>query len=708
MTLTQEGRLANLKVDSVSSSSIVRGDYEDLNLDTIYIGGMNPANYRHYHVRGTRNFRGCLEDLVFRGLNLITDAKGKLPRYDAYGKVSFKCEELDYRVVTLSNPNVGFRVTVKKLPADNNTFYANFRFRSLVEEGLLLSRSAVKVKLHLRLSAGSLLYDVTAPNGSKTLLSLGSNLDDGEWHNVNASVRGREVRLQLDGRTRTKHFNNSLVMQEFANRSRLKIFLGGFDDNKDFPGFVGCILNLQIDSQKIFLRNLKKSKHTNEDFKYACRLENRCQPNPCKNGGHCSQDWRSFKCDCEHTQFEGDVCEISKYKPACEYYRAMGLKASMRCLIDSVGDGKPYTALCNVTDDLKRTYTIINHNKMTKIRVSDANIVGTHYKHEITYSNSITKQQIIKLIENSKECRQHIRFHCFSSKLLNTPRGPSHAFWLSRDDKRQDYWGGAEPGSKKCACGMIEPTSCEGTAKFCNCDNKDSQWRVDEGYLTDKNTLPVTGLEFNKKSAKSDFTLGPLECWGTIKEKKFPKKSDPSIDITQLIKACPKAGPSRPSSPSTATPTTTLAPSTTKSSCPIEGEEECANASLSSPGVTTIPASGKVGETRQTTPLDGETSLEDSTSEISTIAIVMISAALVVIILLSMKFALPRVIMCIRTHSKRGEYIVPPAGTSGYPARLLPLVTKRSSTRGKQLTQCGTNGRYVDGNAAGGLKSYWV
>jgi len=279
---------------------------------------------------------------------------------------------------------------------------------------------------------------------------------------------------------------------------------------------------------------------------------------------------------------------------------------------------------------------------------------------------------------------------------------------LSRDDERQDYWGGAEPGSKKCACGMMEPTSCEGTAKFCNCDNKDSQWRVDEGYLTDKSTLPVTGLEFNKKSAKSDFTLGPLECWGTIKEKKISKESDPAIDITRLIKACPKAGPYAPTSASTSSSTTTPTLSTTKSSCPIEGEGECTNASSSFSGVTTTPASGRVEETRQTIPQDGEISVEDSASEISTIAIVMISAALVVIILLSMKFALPRVIMCIRTHSKRGEYIVPPAGSSGYPARLLPLVTKRSSIRGRQLTQCGTNGRYVDGNAAGGLKSYWV
>ena len=235
VTLTQEGRVAKLKVDSVISSDIIQEAYKDLNLDIVYIGGMRSATYKYYRVGETRNFRGCLIDLIFRGKNVISGAKGGLPGYKRNGKVSFQCEELDYRVVTMSNPNVGFKVTVKKLPADNDTFYASFRFRSHVREGLLLSRSAIKVKLHLRLFAGSLLYDVTAPNGSKTALSLGYNLDDGKWHNVNASVLGRDVRLQLDGRARTKPLNHSLLMQEFANRSRLKIFLGGFDDNRDFP-----------------------------------------------------------------------------------------------------------------------------------------------------------------------------------------------------------------------------------------------------------------------------------------------------------------------------------------------------------------------------------------------------------------------------------------------------------------------------------------
>ena len=98
VTLTQDGRLAKLKVDSVSSSEIILEAYQDLNLDIVYIGGMRSATYEYYRVRETRSFRGCLEDLIFRGKNVISGAKGELLGYKKNGKVSFQCEELDYGI----------------------------------------------------------------------------------------------------------------------------------------------------------------------------------------------------------------------------------------------------------------------------------------------------------------------------------------------------------------------------------------------------------------------------------------------------------------------------------------------------------------------------------------------------------------------------------------------------------------------------------
>ena len=327
---------------------------------------------------------------------------------------------------------------------------------------------------------------------------------------------------------------------------------------------------------------------------------------------------------------------------------------------------------------------------------------GSDYLHEITYS--IGMEQIEKLIRKSSKCRQHVRFHCFQSKLLNSPNGPPHALWLSRDSERQNYWGGAEPGSEKCACGMSDPPTCAGTGKFCNCDNKDRIWQVDEGYLTDKNALPVTALVFNSKSERSDFTVGPLECWGGLDKYKIsmiqPQQSGMATD-NPLEKGCPNDP-----KPTEAINITTSLSSTNKVSTP---KTTCTTSPTSKPNATTTAPYPKTpAKEIQSSLSPKEFTVDNGTGELSTIAIVMISGALVVIVLLSMKLGLPRVIMCVRTHSKRGEYIVPPTGSGGYPARLFPLVAKRASLRGKQLTQYSVNDKHVEGNTTSGINSYWV
>ena len=77
------------------------------------------------------------------------------------------------------------------------------------------------------------------------------------------------------------------------------------------------------------------------------------------------------------------------------------------------------------------------------------------------------------------------------------------------------YWGGAQPGSNSCACGMTN--SCAKRNKKCNCDKNDSWYREDSGYLTDKSSLPVSELRFGDNSESNQYgyhTLGKLKCWG--------------------------------------------------------------------------------------------------------------------------------------------------------------------------------------------------
>ena len=87
---------------------------------------------------------------------------------------------------------------------------------------------------------------------------------------------------------------------------------------------------------------------------------------------------------------------------------------------------------------------------------------------------------------------------------------------MSRDSTKMRYWGGASPGSGKCACGMNN--SCANTSDGCNCDEDRHVWREDSGLLTDKTKLPVKQLRFGDTGGsheKGYHTLGKFKCYGT-------------------------------------------------------------------------------------------------------------------------------------------------------------------------------------------------
>ena len=87
---------------------------------------------------------------------------------------------------------------------------------------------------------------------------------------------------------------------------------------------------------------------------------------------------------------------------------------------------------------------------------------------------------------------------------------------MSRDYSKMTYWGGASPGSGKCACGMTR--SCANPSYGCNCDKDDFVWREDSGLLTDKTKLPVKQLFFGDHGYLDEqgyHTLGKFKCYGT-------------------------------------------------------------------------------------------------------------------------------------------------------------------------------------------------
>ena len=121
--------------------------------------------------------------------------------------------------------------------------------------------------------------------------------------------------------------------------------------------------------------------------------------------------------------------------------------------------------------------------------------------------------QLASLTGVSSHCEQFIKYECYNSVMFR----PGYAWWVSRDSTKMTYWGGALPGSGKCACGMTN--SCADSSRGCNCDKNDYVWREDSGLLTDKTKLPVKQLRFGEtgKSHEQGYhTLGKFKCYGIV------------------------------------------------------------------------------------------------------------------------------------------------------------------------------------------------
>ncbi|KAI8482796.1 hypothetical protein Bbelb_394580 [Branchiostoma belcheri] len=185
-----------------------------------------------------------------------------------------------------------------------------------------------------------------------------------------------------------------------------------------------------------------------------------------------------------------------------------GFDNSRFYIIDPDGPGRgvaPMTVQCDLEGQI--AITLIGHNSEARTHVNGFESPGS-YSKDVTYWNSM--EQVRALVDRSRRCKQHLKYQCYASMIWNKSSKPI-AWWVTWDGRQADYWGGASPGSGKCACG--ETGACSGR---CYCDNNDRTWREDSGYLTYKNDLPVTQLRFGDTGSSKEqgyHTLGKLICY---------------------------------------------------------------------------------------------------------------------------------------------------------------------------------------------------
>ncbi|XP_028278904.1 contactin-associated protein-like 4 [Parambassis ranga] len=464
-----------------------------------------------------RNFHGCLENLVYNGLNLVDLGKQKDQRVTVKGNVTFTCAEPVFVAMTFTGPQ-SFLWLPRGADPSSVGLSVGLQFRTWNKAGLLLTFELPKQEgaAWLYLSKARLHLLIHKPGRAPLDLSTGSALNDGQWHSVDLiSGRGRLTITVDRDEGASAHASPSLLITAGG-----PLFFGGCPAERQecmnpFKVFQGCMRLLTLDSQlvdliKVQQRLMGNYSHLQIDM---CGIIDRCSPSHCEHGGSCTQSWNTFHCNCSSTGYSGATCHSSIYEQSCEAYKHKG-NTSGYYYIDADGSGpiKPQPLYCNMTED--HTWVVIQHNNTELTRVRPAlgrNLLSAHFEYVSD------EEQLAAIISQSEHCEQEVTFHCRKSRLLSTPEGSTLSWWVGGpgEGQVQTYWGGAPPGSRRCACSLQQ--NCVDPKHHCNCDAGHTEWANDSGLLTHKETLPVRSLvlgDVQRPGSESSYKVGPLRCHG--------------------------------------------------------------------------------------------------------------------------------------------------------------------------------------------------
>lgn len=472
------------------------------------------------------NFTGCIQDLLFNSTNIIRELKTDAYRdsYTRFGDTPFECRLERFPSITFLSAPSYLKVSTLTRSALN----VSLDFRTFNEDGLILYHKFIsppesffavslnKRKLQIDLKLSTAESPVTLdlqPFPSRTL-------NDGSWHILSIRIERDLLLTTLDGELSKTKRKLSIQTGSFFH-------VGGGDFFR--TGFIGCIRRFRIDDiftplDSITSLNIMQSTE-GEVVANACKMIDRCHPNPCEHGGVCRQDHDDFNCDCSKTGYAGAVCRVAKHPLSCDAFRiehniTTGGDRTIMIDVDGSGPLEPFQVFCKFSVG-GRTSTELRHKNEAPTEVIGYEEFGS-YVQEILYNADF--EQISVLVNKSKKCQQFIKYECQNARLLNSPYSIPKQFrpatwWMSRNNQKMAYWGDSLPESRKCKCGILG--NCRDPSKWCNCDSvrAPGEWETDEGLLREKEFLPVRSIHVGDTSnkypqKKARYTIGPLVCDG--------------------------------------------------------------------------------------------------------------------------------------------------------------------------------------------------
>ncbi|KAM3862428.1 contactin-associated protein-like 5 [Diretmus argenteus] len=500
----------NLTVDSHTQHFCTEGEGDSLEVDyELSFGGIPLPGKPGTFLR--KNFHGCIENLYYNGMNIIDLAKRRKPQIYSVGNVTFSCSEPQLVASTFLSSSSSFLSLPAPAPAMGG-FSVRFQFRTWNPDGLLLSTrlNPRPQRLELQISNSRLRLTLHTSGQQKSEVSTGHRVNDGLWHSVSLDTRNLQITLTLDNEPAS-----TIELWEQLE-SRDNFYFGGcLSTGCKNPtlAFQGCMRLIFINSHPINLHHVQQGMlgNYNELQFDTCNIRDRCLPNLCEHGGHCSQSWSSFYCDCSGTGYSGATCHNSIYEPSCEAYKLIG-SSSGYYSIDPDGSGPlgPTQVYCNMTEN--KVWTVVTHNSTTPVRVQGSSLQKLY---TMRFNYSASAEQLRAIVMGSEQCQQEVVYNCRKSRLFNTKDGTPLSWWLDQGGERRTYWGGFLPGVQQCSCSLEE--KCMDMNYFCNCDADTDAWANDTGILSYKDHLPVSQIligDTNRTGSEASYRIGPLRCYG--------------------------------------------------------------------------------------------------------------------------------------------------------------------------------------------------
>ncbi|XP_037077465.1 LOW QUALITY PROTEIN: neurexin-4-like [Pollicipes pollicipes] len=505
-------RMVNLTVDRVEVAREVNGVFRKLDLnDKLYLGGVP---YIRNGIEVASNFTGCIENLYINSTNFIGEVRDRHQDYTNY-KGEFNCPAVHTVPITFLDRSAFIKVTGNDGQKQLNI---SFGFRTYEENGVMayhkfLSAGSVKVFLQ----QGRFKVELaTERNDAVVLDPFEETFNDGRWHAATVALAENSAVTVIDGypmyTQRLMTFTTSIDYW----------FAGGLS-GVDNPGYLGCMRSISAGGNNQSPLNLGPQNKVNERYIVidGCQMDDRCNPNPCEHGGVCTQDSHEFFCDCRDTGYAGAVCHATTNPVSCAQHFLIsrsGRRELINVDVDGSGPLAAFPVTCVKTPEGQVEAHL--HHDVPGDQLVDGFERRGSFVQDVTYDADM--RQVERLINASLNCRQELFYACRRSRLLNSPVREGELFepyswWVSRNNEIMDYWGGSQPGSRKCQCGILD--SCIDPTKDCNCDAGLAREASDGGDLIFKEHLPVRQLRFGDTGSPGDekrgiFRLGSLICEG--------------------------------------------------------------------------------------------------------------------------------------------------------------------------------------------------